>query len=164
MIFPLRVTACSTSSTMSNFASLISSSRVSLLLLAGKVKCKTRSVLCGIEGSGSLLRKKLWNSSKTNFEKFNFEIPLRILPIHIRGRFRQTFLHRIFPQKNRSSISPTNKTTNFELKLLHFLPNLFAICQTLSSKKAPHILPAKKAESIYWWNRPQGSLFEVIWG
>jgi len=44
-------------------------------------------------------------------------------------------------QKNRRSISPTIKTPNLNLKLVHFLPNLFAVSQILlTRKKRKHML------------------------
>ncbi len=46
--------------------------------------------------------------------------------------------------KNRLFISPTIKTPTFELKLWHFLPNLFAVRQTLHQKKVSHPMRSKK--------------------
>jgi len=60
--------------------------------------------------------------------------PGSISPNFVRQSQKLT-LHSIC-QEIRHSISPTIKTPNFKLKLAHFLPNLFAVHQTLCAKKS----------------------------
>jgi hypothetical protein len=51
-------------------------------------------------------------------------------------------------QKIFSSFSPAIKIPNFKLKLVHFLPNLFVVCQASFTKKLLILLAQKSSEKM----------------
>jgi len=88
-------------------------------------------------------------TKKIQFHFANLLLTLR------RGQFHQTLFAK---QKDTATqhltkksplISATIKTPNFKLKLLHLLPNLFTICQTLFAEKSFSSCVCKKAEKVY---------------